>query len=121
MAVTAPAVPATGVPVTNPTGDFVSVTIAANGATITNVSVNGVTVGAAAGSYMVPPGGNISIAYTVATPTWTWNNFIDMAQVPGFYANNSNAELAGWSPYTALPYPAHATLGTPGLGTGVSN
>lgn len=121
MAITAPAVPATGVPATNNTGQFVSVTIAANGATISNVSVNGVTAGTAAGNYMVPPGGTISIAYTVATPTWTWSNPIDMAQTPGYYAENTQAESPGWNPYTALPYAQHAALGQPNLGTGVSN
>jgi hypothetical protein len=48
------------------------VVIGANGATITNVSINGVTVGTAAGTYVVPAYGSISIAYTVATPTWAW-------------------------------------------------
>jgi hypothetical protein len=67
-----PAVPATGVPAQNPNAYPVTVVIAANGATITAVTVNGVVVGTAAGTYVVPPYGSISIAYTVATPTWTW-------------------------------------------------
>lgn len=67
-----PAVPATGVAAQNTSAYPVSVVIAANGATITNVSVNGVTVGTAAGTYVVPAYGSISIAYTVAIPTWTW-------------------------------------------------
>jgi len=70
--ITPPTVPATGVAAQNTTGFPVSVVIGANGATITNVSVNGVTVGTAAGTYVVPAFGSISIAYTVATPTWTW-------------------------------------------------
>lgn len=118
MAVTTPAVPASTVAVTNPTGQFVSVAIV--GGTMTNVSVNGVTVGAGAGNYMVPPGGTITMTYTVA-PTWTWNNYLDMSQTPGYYAMNTGAEAAGWNPYTALPYPQHATLGQPNLGSGVSN
>jgi hypothetical protein len=52
----------------------VSVVIGANGATITNVSVNGITVGTAAGTYTVPAFGAISVTYTVATPTWVWSN-----------------------------------------------
>lgn len=68
----APAVPATTVPAVNNYHGTVDVTISANGATITNVSVNGVTVGTGAGTYSVPAHGTISIAYTVATPTWTW-------------------------------------------------
>lgn len=67
-----PAVPATGVAAQNTSAYPVSVVIAANGATITAVSVNGVTVGTAAGTYVVPAYGSISIAYTVAIPTWTW-------------------------------------------------
>jgi hypothetical protein len=121
MAVTAPSVPATGVAVTNPTGQWVSVTIAANGATMTNVSVNGTTVGTGAGSYQLPPGGTISMAYTVATPTWTWANPIDLGYTPGYYAENTQAEFSGWNPYTALPYAQHAALGVSGLATGVSN
>lgn len=68
-----PAVAATGVAVQNVNGYPVQVVISANGATITNVSVNGVTVGTAAGTYTVPAFGAISIAYTVATPTWVWS------------------------------------------------
>jgi hypothetical protein len=104
--------------VTNPTGQFVSVSIV--GGTMTNVSVNGVTAGAGAGNYMLPPGGSITMTYSVA-PTWTWNNPIDLAETPGYYAMNTGAESAPWSPYTTLPYPQHATLGVTGLGTGVSN
>lgn len=67
-----PAVPATGVAAQNLSNQTYTVVINANGATITNVSVNGVTVGTAAGTYVVPAAGSISIAYSVATPTWTW-------------------------------------------------
>jgi hypothetical protein len=67
-----PAVPATGVAAQNTSALPVSVVISANGATITNVVVNGVSVGTAAGTYTVPAFGAISISYTVATPTWTW-------------------------------------------------
>jgi hypothetical protein len=69
-----PAVPATGVAQQNVNQFPVQVVISPNGATITNVSVNGVTVGTAAGTYTVPANGSISIAYTVATPTWVWSN-----------------------------------------------
>jgi hypothetical protein len=67
-----PAVPATGVAQQNTTNQAQTVVINANGATITNVSVNGITVGTAAGTYVVPAYGSISIAYSVAVPTWTW-------------------------------------------------
>jgi hypothetical protein len=70
--VSSPAVPATTVAAANGTGTVVAVTITANGATISGVTVSGVTAGTAAGTYLVPAGGTISIAYTVATPTWAW-------------------------------------------------
>lgn len=65
-------VPATGVAWQNPYAVTTQVVISANGATITNVSVNGITVGTAAGTYYVPAYGAISVAYSVATPTWVW-------------------------------------------------
>lgn len=71
-AISQPTVPATGVAQQNLNNAPVTVVINANGATITNVTVNGVTVGTGAGTYIVPAAGTISIAYTVATPTWTW-------------------------------------------------
>lgn len=70
-----PAVPATTVPVQNTNAFPVQVVIAANGATISAVTVNGVVVGAAAGTYTVPAFGSISISYTVAVPTWVWTGF----------------------------------------------
>lgn len=69
-----PAVPATGVVQQNVNPYPVLVAINANGATITNVTVNGQTVGTGAGTYIVPAAGTISIAYTVATPTWVWSD-----------------------------------------------
>ena len=68
----APAFPATTVAVANPYATPVAAVIAANGATITNVSVSGTTAGTGAGTYLIPVGGSISATYTVATPTWTW-------------------------------------------------
>lgn len=65
-------VPATGVNFQNPFYYGVQVVISANGATISNVSVNGTTVGTGAGTYFLQPGQVISVAYTVATPTWVW-------------------------------------------------
>jgi hypothetical protein len=159
-AVTTPAVPATTVAATNPSTFPCQVVIGANGATITAVTVNGSGVGTAAGTYVVPASGTISITYTVATPTWTWTalaggisgnpvaanysidvppgcsivliftvaptswawtNPDDLSYTPGYYASNTQAEAAGWNPYTALPYAQHATLGVSGLATGVSN
>lgn len=86
-----PAVPATGVAQQNVNQFPVQVVISANGATITNVSVNGVTVGTAAGTYTVPANGSISITYSVATPTWVWSNL--NAAVPTGQSVN-----VGWYP-----------------------
>lgn len=69
-----PATPATGVAIQNPNPYPVQDVIGANGATITSVSVNGITVGTAAGTYFIPAYGSLSIAYTVATPTMVWTN-----------------------------------------------
>ena len=72
----APAVPATTVAAVNNYHGTVDVAISLNGSTITNVSVNGVTVGTTAGTYSVPAHGSISIAYSVATPTWVWTGSV---------------------------------------------
>ena len=98
-----PAVPATGVAQQNVNSYPVQVVISPNGATITNVSVNGITVGTAAGTYVVPAFGSISIAYSVATPTWVWSNASSTVGVnPGAFVlvgkkeqvmNNQGAQL----------------------------
>lgn len=95
QAVTSPAVPATGVAQQNPTGQPVQVVISPNGATITNVTVNGVTVGTAAGTYYVPAYGSISIAYSVATPTWVWTGTQGQGQPVGlgYYPSSESVWL----------------------------
>ena len=65
-----PAVPASTVAVQNVNSYPVNVVISAG--TITAVIVNGITVGTAAGTYIVPSAGAISITYSVA-PTWVWS------------------------------------------------
>jgi hypothetical protein len=71
--VATPAVAATTVPVTNANSFPVAVTVAANGATISAISVNGTGQGTSTTTiYFVPAGGTITLAYTVATPTWSW-------------------------------------------------
>jgi hypothetical protein len=118
MTVATPAVPATTVPVVNATGQYVNVAV--TGGTMTNVSVNGVTVGAGAGNYSVPPGGSIAMTFTVA-PTWAWTNPLPTSYSPGYSAYNTQAELAGFNPYTLLPYAQHDGGGATKLMTGVSN
>lgn len=73
-AISTPAVPATTVTAPNTNAFPVAVTIAANGATISAITVNGSATGfTAACTVVVPAGGTISISYTVATPTWVWS------------------------------------------------
>lgn len=86
-----PAVPATTAAAQNANSYPVSVAVNANGATITAVTVNGIVVGAAAGTYVVPAYGAIAITYTVATPTWTWANANPAA------AGNWTLELTGFA------------------------
>lgn len=114
MAVTTPAVPASTTVVTNTTGQWVDAAI--TGGTMTNVSVNGVTAGAGAGNYALPPGGTIAMTYSVA-PTWAWANPIDEGYTPTYSAEN----LAAINQAGDLPWPAHTEGGTTGLGYGVSN
>lgn len=66
-----PAVPASGVAVQNTNAFPVQVVI--TGGTLTAVVVNGITVGTAAGTYVVPAYGSISTTNTGA-PTWAWSN-----------------------------------------------
>lgn len=64
-----PAVPASGTPVVNTSP--LPVTVVITGGTMSAVVINGVTVGAGAGTYTLPAAGTITLTYTVA-PTWTW-------------------------------------------------
>jgi hypothetical protein len=65
----APAVPATTVPVTNTSP--LPATVVVTGGTVTSVAVNGVSVGTGDGTYTVPSGQAIALTYSAA-PTWTW-------------------------------------------------
>jgi hypothetical protein len=66
---TTPAVPSSTTPASNTSNRPATVVI--SGGTLTNVSVNGVTVGTGDGTYTVPGGGTIAVTYSAA-PTWTW-------------------------------------------------
>ena len=66
---TTPSVPATTVPVTNTSP--LPATVVISGGTVSNVTVNGVTVGTGDGTYTVPSGQAITLTYSAA-PTWTW-------------------------------------------------
>ena len=68
-----PAVPATTVTYTNPLPFTMWVEVAVNGATITGVKVDGVTIGArTSGLFRVRPGSTIAILYSAGSPTWQW-------------------------------------------------
>jgi hypothetical protein len=66
---TTPSVPLTTVPYVSTFNWYVLVTIA--GGTISNVSVNGSTVGTTDGTYVLPPLGTITLTYT-GSPTWNF-------------------------------------------------
>jgi hypothetical protein len=68
-AVSTPGVPASGTPVVSTFNYTVKVTI--TGGTMSNVVINGTSVGAGAGTYILPALGTITLTYTVA-PTWNW-------------------------------------------------
>ena len=68
----APAVPLTTVSAVNPVPVAATVIITAGTSVISNVTIAGTTAGTAAGTYTVPAGASISVAYTVAAPTWAW-------------------------------------------------
>lgn len=64
-----PSVPASTTPVTNTSP--VAATVVVSGGTVSNVAVNGISVGSGPGTYTVPSGQTIAVTYSAA-PTWTW-------------------------------------------------
>lgn len=69
VAASNPGVPASLTPLVSTYGNPVFVTII--GGTMTNVTINGVTVGTGAGTYVLPAFGTIVMTYSIA-PTWNW-------------------------------------------------
>jgi hypothetical protein len=67
--VATPGVPASTTPLVSTINQPVQVTI--TGGTMSNVVINGSSVGAGAGTYTLPALGTITLTYTVA-PTWNW-------------------------------------------------
>jgi hypothetical protein len=67
----APAIPSSNQTVTN--NYHGTVTVVISGGTMTAVFINGVLVGAGAGTYQVPAHGTISMTYSIA-PTWVWTS-----------------------------------------------
>lgn len=64
-----PAVPASGTPAANTSPLPAQVTV--SGGTVSNVAVNGVSVGTGDGTYTVPAGQSITLTYSAA-PAWAW-------------------------------------------------
>lgn len=79
-AVSTPSVPLSTVAQSNPNPFTAKVVI--TGGTMTNVSVNGATVGTGAGTYLVPAFGTITMTYSVA-PTWAWSNARTLSPAAG--------------------------------------
>lgn len=96
--ITQPAVPATGTATTNlvqnTSGMTAYVSISANGATMSNYYVNGVSVATSAAIFMatVPPGGTIGLAYTVAVPVWYWSPFTPAVPASGTAVANTTGQ-----------------------------
>jgi len=125
-----PAVPASTVAVANPTGQDITVVLAAG--TVTHVTISGPSISptdratSSPANVMLPAGGSISLTYSVA-PVWAWLNFfnLDLIDSLGTVSADTNLVAAtgvsGYSEANALPYAVHPTGGMPGFATGVSN
>jgi len=67
-----PSMAANNTPYTNIFGRDATVIVAASGATITAIAIDGKTTGLTSGPVSVRNGGTITISYTGGTPTWNW-------------------------------------------------
>jgi len=105
MSVPSPTAPASTVKVPNTTGQYVWITT--SGATsITHVFVydqagNSVDFGTANGTFLVPPGGSISMTYGGGTLAWTWLAAYEPYAYPSVYAS-PNGITAQASPNNLL-------------------
>lgn len=119
MAVTTPAMPASGVTVQNLTGQDVNVSV--TGGTVSNITVvdqYGASRTAASSSpatFALPQGGSVTPTYSVA-PSWTWTDPIDEI-VQGPAAENLNPI----NEEAQLPDAPETVEGEPGLGDAISN
>jgi hypothetical protein len=100
--VTSPGVPTSTTPLVSAYNFPVFVTIV--GGTMTNVTVNGSTVGTGAGTYTVPALGTITLTYSVA-PTWTWCSLGTEHQALKTPISNADV-IASYFRGTALGSPA---------------
>ena len=126
-----PSVPSSTVPAVNTSP--LPATVVVSGGTVSNVVVNGVSVGSGDGTYTVPPGQSITLTYSSA-PTWTWTlqsayGAQAYLQVTGFtgtsvtVAVQDSADGSSYSPVTGLTFtavtaaPAWQRLATAGSAT----
>jgi hypothetical protein len=120
----------TGVAFSNPYNGTVQAVIS-GGSGITNVSVNGVTVGAAAGTYQVPAHGTLSVAYsTIPTVTVTssglltvgWGGSVSIGKEhivsPGTITWTTSASIVGAVTWYMNYIPLDTWLGEPAPGLG---
>lgn len=76
--VTAPSVPASGTPLVSPYGAPMYVTV--TGGVVSAIVVNGTTLGITSGTFLLPPGGIVTLTYTSA-PSWAWSQLITVPAV----------------------------------------
>jgi hypothetical protein len=111
---TTPSVPASTTPVTNTSS--LPATVVISGGTVSNVTVNGVSVGTGDGTYTVPPGQAIAVTYSAA-PTWTWTlatawgaqAYLSVTQFTGTsvtVAVQDSADGSSWAAVTGLTFTA---------------
>lgn len=121
MEITTPAIPASGTPQANPTGQDVN--CALTGGTVTNVTVTtaaGVSSTVATSSpanYMIPAGGSHTITWSVTPTGMTWTDPNQGEDDPPGYAAE-DTDLT--NELTELPA-AHGEGGETGLGEAVQN
>jgi hypothetical protein len=79
---------------TNTTGQTVNVSVAANGATMANYWLSGVSVATSAAQYMitVPNGGTVALQYTVAVPIWYWSSLTPSLPLTTVAATNTSGK-----------------------------
>jgi hypothetical protein len=71
-------------------------------------------------TFQVPVGGTAVMYYTAA-PAWAWTAPEEVQEEPFYAAENTAAELPGYSEITSLPLVSHTAVGQAGLGVGVTN
>lgn len=111
MAVTTPAMPGTTVPVTNPTGQEIAVTV--TGGTVSAMTVNG---NAVTSPFALPPLGAVVLTYSAA-PTWLWQDPLD-EDFEGYAAENTSQV---YNQETDEPVTPHEVGGEAGLGVAEDN